>query len=159
MEKLFYLVFAFALINISTQLVEDLESLDNDSEPIPTANPVVTECGAKIYNKTSIKECLDESRKHWYPNVTWNWDPIHPITARLPTPHNNRTECCFIWDNIKCYTTCLDKVCTQEQVKESKAYLGEAIKFLDADQCSHYLWDNDHSLCHSGESMPQKECH
>jgi hypothetical protein len=157
MKKLFYFLFAFALINISTQFVEDLESLDNESNPIPTANPVVKECGAKIYNKTYTRECLDESTKHWYPNVTW--DSIDPITERLPLTHSNRTECCFNWENIKCYLICQEKVCTQEEVKESNAYLDEAIKFFDADECRHYPYHKYVPLCRPRESMPKKECY
>ncbi len=60
MEKLFYFLFVFALINISTQFFYELEN-DEFYASNTTPNPLVVVCGEKINKTKHTVECVDEA--------------------------------------------------------------------------------------------------
>jgi hypothetical protein len=140
MEKLFYFILVLTLINISTQFFFDSETDELYSDLNPTPNPVVKQCGAKLVNNTEANNCLDKVREHWYPNTT------SQTTEANKTVH---TECCYIWDNLKCYLNIYEKVCTQEEVKEANAYLKVALNYVEREECERWPFKDNQKLCHS----------
>ncbi len=148
MEKLFYFLFVFALINISTQFFYELED-DEFYAPNPTASPIVVQCAEKINKTKHTVECLDETRKLWYPNATL-----------ISMDKTNRTECCYIWDYIDCFKSCWDMLCTPQEVKESKVYVEWVINNREhiTQQCKKWPYLESQKICHSKEKILKNDC-
>ncbi len=140
MKKLFYFILVSTLINISTQFFFDSETNEFYSDPNPTPNPVVKQCGAKLVNNTEAKHCLVKVREHWYPNTT---------SQTTEANKTINTECCYTWDNLKCYLNIYEEVCTQEEVKEANAYLKVALNYVEREVCERWPFKDNEKLCHS----------
>jgi hypothetical protein len=151
MEKLFYFLFVFALINISTQFFYELEN-DEFYASNTTPNPLVVVCGEKINKTKHTVECVDEAQKLWYPNATWN--------STGDTDKTNRTECCYTWDYIDCFKPCWDALCTPQEVRESKAYVEWVINNLEytTQECKQWPYLESQKICHSKEKMFKNDC-
>jgi hypothetical protein len=142
MKKLFHFILVLTLINISTQFIFDSETdeLFSDQDPDPTPNPVVKRCGAKLVNNTETKNCLVKVKEYWYPNTTSQTTEVNKTIY---------TQCCYTWDNLKCYLNIYEKVCTQEEVNEANAYLKVALNFVEREECERWPFKDNQKLCHS----------
>jgi len=61
----------------------------------------------------------------------------------------NHTECCFLWDDIKCYLKSYEKVCTHEEVKEFDTFLKVSINYFESNKCKLWPFKEDRKLCYN----------
>jgi hypothetical protein len=141
MGKLFNFILVLTLINFSTQFFFDSETDEFNVEIETTPNPVVWECVKKVLNKTEAQDCLNDVFKYWSPITT------------TEVPKTNRTECCRIWDDMKCYLKYYEKVCTHKEVKELETFQKFSVNEYESNKCKLWPFKEDQKLCHNKTSM------
>jgi hypothetical protein len=137
MGKLFYFILVLTLINFSTQFFFDSETDEFNVEMETTPNPVVSECIRKVENKNETHDCLKAAIDLWYPIST------------TEVPKTNRTECCLVWDAMKCYLKYYEKVCTHEEANEFKTFQEASLNEYESKNCKLWPFKEDQKLCHN----------